>query len=106
MLAVDTVFIITWIMAVLLVAAIVWRANTMKRAPVETPIPLRMIPGEPSKCFDCESSLPPALKYLGQPSKCFDCERGPAPQYEHPVKVFSAETPLFTSSPYRSSAPF
>ncbi len=106
MLSVETVYIIAWIMASLIIGAIIWRANKMKSAPAATFAPMRMIPGEPSKCFDCEASLPPALKYLGQPSKCFDCERGPAPQYEHPVKVFSAETPLFSSSPYRTSAPF
>lgn len=98
--------IVIWILAVGMIALIFWRSKKMTQQPVVT-MPVRVIPGEPSKCFDCEAQLSPSKQYLGQPSKCFSCEgQSSMPNYEHPVKVFSAETPLFTTSAYRSSAPF
>lgn len=29
----------------------------------------------PSKCYSCESSLPPQYAWMGQKTKCFSCER-------------------------------
>lgn len=107
MLSYRNVLIVSWLFAVFILGAIAWRYNQQKSQEVNNKPAYRYIPGQPSKCFDCEASLPSEYKYLGQPSKCFDCEPGsPHPEYEHPVKVFSAETPLFTTSAYRRTSPF
>lgn len=98
--------VVIWILAVAMIALIFWRSRQMTTQSLPV-VPVRVIPGEPTKCFDCEAQLAPSKQYLGQPSKCFSCEgQSSMPNYEHPVKVFSAETPLFTTSAYRTAAPF
>ncbi len=55
--------------------------------------------GGPSKCFDCERSLPNELKWMSAPTKCFDCEKQMLrPEFSHPVKTFSAEGGLLEIS--------
>jgi len=58
----------------------------------------KIYPGQPTKCFSCESQFPPHLKYLGRPTKCFDCEKDIARKYGvkyanlgQPTKCFSCE---------------
>jgi hypothetical protein len=51
----------------------------------------------PSKCFSCEASLPPHLKWQGRQTKCFDCEKQLAAvdpnlaNLTHGTKCFSCE---------------
>ncbi len=61
--------------------------------------------GQPTKCFDCESSLPDSMKHLGGPSKCYDCETqfvagGKEGDWGQPTKVFDAEQQMAQGSSY------
>ena len=57
--------------------------------------------GQPTKCFDCEASLPKGLKYLGGRTKCFSCERemvqrlgGEYGDLGQPTKCFNCESDM------------
>jgi len=58
----------------------------------------------PSKCFSCEASLPPHLKWQGRQTKCFDCEKQLAAKdptlanYSHGTKCFDCESPPASSA--------
>ena len=67
----------------------------------------------PSKCFSCEASLPPHLKWMGRQTKSFDSERQLAREdpnlanLTHGTKCFSCERPAVvqsTTHPFHSTS--
>jgi lipopolysaccharide export system protein LptC len=59
---------IYFLLAVIVVMAIMWNYNKRKETFEATALDI------PNKCYSCEKQYPAGYEWMGQKSKCFSCE--------------------------------